>query len=255
MFFVLSKVLYFLLTPIVWLFGALIYSLFVKNEKKRKQIILLSLIGAYVFSNSFIINDIAQVWEIQTIHEDSIHKPYDYGIVLGGFNTFDAKYERLNFLRSGDRLWQALYLYKQDKIKKILITGGEGRIIKEGYTEAETTKLFLLKLGIPEKDIVIESESRNTRENALFTAEMLGEEQIKRKTFLLITSAYHMRRSIACFENVGIHVDPFSTDRISSKRKFLFDFMFIPNTEATENWRIIIREMVGMLVYKIVGYA
>lgn len=216
--------------------------------------VIVSLICLYFLSNSFIVNEVASVWEIQTVRIDSIKKTYDYGIVLGGFNTYDAKYDRLNFLRSGDRLWHTVHLYKQKKIKRILITGGEGRIIKEGYSEAETTKKFLVEMGIPANHIVIECNSRNTHENALFTAQLLGKEQIEACSFMLITSAYHMRRSLGCFREQGIYAMPFSTDRIAGPRKYFFDFLLLPNTEATENWRIIIREMVGTVVYKIMGY-
>lgn len=253
MYFIFSKIFYFLLTPIVWFFTAFIIAYFTKNKKRRNRIVIVTFITMYLFSNPFLVNEAIRVWEIQTIHINSIQKTYDYGIVLGGFNTYDAKFDRINFNKASDRLWQALLLYKQNKIKKILITGGEGRIVTEGYSESETTKNFLIKIGIPKEDIVIESESRNTHENAKFTAKLLVK-QSGPKSCILITSALHMRRANGCFYKAGIPCDVFSTDRIAGKPKFVFDYCFIPEIASLENWRVLIREIAGYTIYKGMGY-
>ena len=253
MFFYISKLFYFLLTPIVWFVIAFAFAIYTKNKSLRKKVILFSCIGLYVFSNQFIANETIRQWEVQTIHIDSIKKPYDYGIVLGGFNTYDVKFDRVNFNKASDRLWQTLLLYKQGKIKKILISGGEGRIIKENYSESEITKEFLIKIGIPEGDILIEPNSRNTYENAIETAKIV-KHQHTNQTYIIITSAIHMKRAQACFKKAGINCDTFSTDRIAGKTKFLFDYCFIPDLKALENWRVLIREIVGYISYSIVGY-
>lgn len=251
MFFVLSKLLYFILTPIVWFFAALVWAFFTKNAKKRRRIIGVSAVLLYIFSNSFIIDECLRTYETQTIHIDSIHCTYDYGIVLGGFNTYDMKFDRVNFNKASDRLWQTLLLYKQGKIKKILISGGEAKLITEGYTESETTRDFLLKIGIPNHDIIIENSSKNTYENAKFTAQIISKDST---TCLLITSAIHMPRAYAAFSKAGIPCHTFSTDRISGNRKFSIDHCVIPNLQALENWRIFLRELTGYGVYWILCY-
>ncbi len=251
MFFFASKLLYFLLTPIVWFVGIVIFAMCTKNKKRRKRILIISAVFFYVISNQFVINEVIRAWEIQTIHIDSITQQYEYGIVLGGFNSYDVQFDRVNFYASSDRLWQTLLLYHEGKIQKILISGGEGRIVKEGYTESEITKDFLCRIGIPEHDIYIESQSRNTYENARFTAEML---QGKADTCLLITSAMHMRRAYACFEKQGVHCKMFTADRKAGPTKFVFDYCFIPNMAAIETWRVFLREVVGYISYKIMGY-
>jgi len=72
---------------------------------------------------------------------------------------------------------------------------------------------------------------------------------------LLITSAYHMRRSAACFAKLGWKIDCFSVDFISHSRKFTPDVLFIPRVEAIGNWQTLIKEWVGMISYKLAGYA
>lgn len=252
MFFIFSKLLYFIITPIVWFFIAITIAYFTKNKKVRKRIVIYSFIGLYLFSNSFLCNEVVKLWEVQTIKIESIKTPYDYGIVLGGFNTYDKTYDRINFNKASDRLWQTLLLYKQGKIKRIFITGGEGKLIQEGYTESETTRDFLIKIGIPKDDIIIESKSRNTYENAVNTAKILNTQ--KPFTAILITSAIHMKRAHSSFAKAGIQCDEFSTDRIAGKTKFLFDYCFIPEMSALENWRVLFREITGYYMYKVMGY-
>ena len=72
--------------------------------------------------------------------------------------------------------------------------------------EGKYAEQFLLNLGIPAADILIESESNNTRENAVFTQKLLTQKMPAAKC-LLITSAFHMRRSIGCFNKVGMQFD------------------------------------------------
>jgi len=68
-----------------------------------------------------------------------------------------------------------LQLYRMGKIKKILITGGQGLNPTNPYSEAELLKRFLIMTGMPETDILIEEKSVNTRENALFYQRVFGE--------------------------------------------------------------------------------
>jgi uncharacterized SAM-binding protein YcdF (DUF218 family) len=71
---------------------------------------------------------------------------------------------------------------------------------------------------------------------------------------LLITSAFHMRRSLGCFEKVGFNVAPYSTDRYSGERKYIFDHLFIPSASVLEEWNLIIHEWIGYMTYYFSGY-
>jgi len=193
-----------------------------------------------------------RMWEVPaTKYQDM--KTYDAGIVLGGMLEYDDEYDRIQFYRAADRLLQAIELYKKGKIRKIIFTGGSGSLIYKDKKEAPLAKRYLLTIGIPEQDIIIESESKNTRENAVNTKHLVDSLSIKGK-LLLITSGFHMRRAIACFEKAGIHVDSYSTDRYSGKRKFLFDHLFIPNSQSLEVWDLLIHEITGYIVYYFSGY-
>ncbi len=63
-----------------------------------------------------------------------------------------------------------------------------------------------------------------------------------------------MRRAYACFEKQGVHCKMFTADRKAGPTKFVFDYCFIPNMAAIETWRVFLREVVGYISYKIMGY-
>lgn len=252
MFFIFSKILSFIVTPIVWIAGLLVYSVLSKNLIRKRKSLILSVILFFFFSNSFLLNEVMRAWEIPAMKYDDLDT-YDAGVVLGGILFYDEDYDRLQFSRSVDRLLQAVELYERGKIKKIFFVGGSGSITYKDHKEAPLVKKYLLLLGIPEQDILIESESKNTHENAKFSKAILEKEQLHGK-FLLITSGFHMRRSIACFKKEGVEVVAYSTDRYSGKRKFPLDGLFIPDTETISSWNVLLHELLGFVTYKVMGY-
>jgi len=95
--------------------------------------------------------------------------------------------------------------------------------------------------------------SRNTHENAVNTATWLKNHHPGARC-LLITSACHMRRALGCFKKERVNITPYITNKISGPRKFDFDILLLPQGSALYNWEPLIKEMVGYLVYKLVGY-
>lgn len=250
MFFYLSKILLFLITPITWILGILIYSIFTKNPKRKRFGFIITLFLLLFFTNSFIADEAFRFWEIKALPTDSITVTYDYGIVLGGVSWYDKQLDRIGVIRSFDRVYQAVELYKKGKIKKIFLSGGSGSIVDADYNEAAVIKSHLIIIGIPIEDIEYEDSSRNTRENALETKRTIPDSC----TCLLITSAFHMKRAKGCFEKVGFKVTPFVVDRYSGNRKYILDHLIVPNVEALSNWTLILHEVTGYIVYYVMGY-
>jgi len=247
MFFILSKILSFLIKPTFWILLLFISSLIFKN--KRKKLIYITLFSFWFFGNGYIVDMVYRSWEVRTISVDEMEKTYDYGIVLGGFSGYEHAIKRVEFNECGDRLFSSIQLYKLGKIEKILISGGNGQLINEGYMEADWSKNFLIDSGIPEEDIVIENKSRNTWENAKFTSEILkNKEEID---LLLITSAWHMKRASYCFTLNHMDVDKFSTDYTWESTSFDLEYILFPSSDAFEKWETLIKEMIGNLVYRI----
>ncbi len=252
MFFILSKLYSFLLTPFIWVFILLLLLLIIKNSKTQRKLIIITFSVFLFFSNGFILGELMRLWEIKMMRQPV--QTYEVGIVLGGgMVTYAKKYDRLIFRKNTDRVLQAVDLYRAGKIKKILISSGSGRIFDKFQNEARLLKPFLLRIGIPEEDILIDTLSDNTRQNALESAKILKKEKIKGK-YLLITSAIHMRRAIGCFKKVGIIATPYSTDKLVGDRKFYFDYLFIPNIDVLNNWSAFTHEIFGYLIYAVMGY-
>jgi uncharacterized SAM-binding protein YcdF (DUF218 family) len=252
MFFFFSKILEFIITPIFWIFALLLAGLLAKKQPLKKRLLIASIICFYFFSNSFILNECMVRWEVPAIKDSALQGKYDVAIVLGGMIEYDDHLDRVQFAHGGDRLFQALRLCKQGKVKKILLDGGSGSL--DGHTvEAPILRKFLVEMGIPDSVLLMESHSRNTHENATFAKHIL-DSVAPNGRYLLFTSGYHMRRAIGCFNKAGIHTLPYTTDRTAGPLKFQIDYMLIPDVGALHHWETLIHEWIGYMSYKIAGY-
>jgi uncharacterized SAM-binding protein YcdF (DUF218 family) len=259
MFFLLSKLLNFIIMPLVWIITLLLIATLSKDQFKREKYLVWSLALLLFFSNSFLFSVCMSLWELpQTNYKDL--KTYQAGIVMGGVTGNHKEHDRIQFIRGADRLFQAIDLYKKGIIKKIVFTGGSGYVTKPELKEGAMVKQYILRLGIPADDFIVENESRNTYENALFTKQLLKDSCIS-GNLVLITSAFHMRRSLACFNKQGIYPDPFCVDVYAEKQANVFPFfisiekLIIPSLEPLQDWTNFIHELIGYTVYKIAGYA
>lgn len=254
MFFILSKTLYYISMPLVWISVLLLAAVISRNQQKRKKMLGGAFILVIFFSNNFIANEMMLLWEKEPSSIESL-PVYETGIVLTGItNTYKQSEDRVFFQKGADRLLHAVQLYKLGKIKTILISGGSGTIVgTASQPEADQLKSVFLYCGVAEKDIIIENKSRNTRENALFTKHTMDSLDVKGK-YLLITSAFHMRRAEGCFQKAGLHPDTFPVDFYTINRRFTPDHILIPAESALFKWSVLIHEMVGYMVYKLLGY-
>lgn len=254
MFFVISKILSFALSPIIWIIALLVFAFFVKNQKKSKRLLLFSIILFLFFSNSFITDGFIRLWERPVMKIQDIEEVYDVGIVLGGgMITYEKQTDKLTFRSNVDRIMQAVELYKAEKINNILISGGPGSLLYRDMLEAVLLKRFLLKIDIPDSVIYIDSASNNTYQNAVFSKEILDKIFPDGK-FLLITSAIHMKRAEACFSKTGVKVDEYCTNKYVGARRYQFDYLFVPFMVNFLLWDELIHEVVGSVVYSIMGY-
>lgn len=255
MFFLLSKLLAFLISPIVWVFAMLVYSLFTKIETRAKKLRIIAIILLYICTNSFVVDELFRAYETVTPDHDLTQTHYDGAIVLGGIGSIDQRLEKISFSHSGDRLFQTIRLLKQNRIDKLIFTGGSGSIEFPELKEGKYIKKYLNEIGIDDSLLVIENHSKNTYENAIFTKKLIDSLHIGPK-LLLITSAYHMPRALAVFKKAGYtNITPYITNKVSGSRRFTFDHLFIPNPDALFNLQYLLHEWVGFIMYKIKGYA
>jgi uncharacterized SAM-binding protein YcdF (DUF218 family) len=253
MFFIISKVIFYLLMPITWVLASFLISFFSKNTLRKKKALRTGIVLLVIFSNSMFSNELLLLWEVPVTPFSEV-KNYDVGIVLTGItNNNKEPYDRPYFNKGADRIVHAQMLYKMGKIKKILISGGV-YFTDSRANEAKELQKFLISAGIPEKDIIVEDKSLNTHENALFSSEILQKNYPNQK-YLLITSAFHLRRAKGCFEKAGVQTDTFATDFYSQQRSWLPSYWLIPTEKAFFHSFVVFHEVLGYVVYKAIGYA
>lgn len=255
MFFYLSQFLSFLVMPLtIVMFFILGGAIFI-NRKWGKRCLWVGICLLIFFTNPFLSNLALLAWEPEFKSFDEIEN-HEIGIVLTGVtNLSKTATDRTFFNKGADRITHALQLYRMGKIKKILITGGQGLNPVNPQSEAELLQRFLIMTGMTESDILIEDQSKNTAQNAQFTKAFLEEKGISTdQEFLLITSAFHMPRAKGCFDKVDLNTETFPTDYYSHDVKYDIPALIFPSADSITYWHKLVKEWIGIVIYKVVGY-
>lgn len=257
MFYEISKFLNFFLSPITWIFLLLLVRIFLKDRRKVKSACLwLSGIIFLFFTNELLIDYIRSEMAGE-YRKSSAQKEggYHAAIVMGGFGSMNRETGQLLYgADRGDRLWEAVRLYKNGIVKYILITGdASSSLWADGSSTAELFLIYMEQMGVPRKVFLLEQNARNTRENAVYAVDMLSKRNIACNDCLLITSATHMKRSLGCFARVGVYPDYFSVN-IYNSPPVITHRSFYPSWVAAVKWQEILNEWIGICVYRIKGY-
>lgn len=253
MFFVLSKTLSYLVMPLTLICLCLLAAVLIRNARWKKRMFWSGFVMLFFFSNNFIANEFMRAWELPPTPISAL-QPHKLGIVLTGATLSLTPNDRVYFQRGADRVTHTVQLYKAGLLEKILISGGSGRLLGEPEPEANLFKKAMVMMGVPDDAIIIENETRNTYESAVQVRRMLEDHGYQGSDCLLITSAFHMRRSLACYRKAGVHLDSFTTDFYSHPREFYPDSLIVPQLNALVIWSKLTREWVGFLAYKLAGY-
>lgn len=119
---------------------------------------------------------------------------------------------------------------------------------KDQSLESSIAKHYLFEFGVSDKDIIIEGKSRNTFENAKNSKALC---QVKGfKNPIIVTSAYHLRRSILSFNKVEMSVTPFPSNFLSPEKENYEWYSFFPNYESFKKASIALKEYFGLFFYK-----
>lgn len=139
-------------------------------------------------------------------------RPPDGIIVLGGAIDPERSQARgsLEMDSSAERIVAMLQLARRYPAARIVFTGGSNNLIETPVPEAPIAGDLLEDFGTPRSRIVLESESRTTAENAAFTRNLVAPKPGER--WLLVTSAFHMPRSIGAFRKAGFDVEAYPVD-------------------------------------------
>jgi uncharacterized SAM-binding protein YcdF (DUF218 family) len=255
MFFIISKSLAFLIKPLGIYFILIFLIIINKNHTKKKNLLSVLAILLYLFSSPIVSEKIYKIYEPKNIEINNLTDSYEYAVVLTGGIINNENRNEVSLGKQSDRIWKALQLYKQNKVRKILISGGEWRngYIIDNLTENDKSKLFLIENGVNPQHIFQEEKSRNTNENAIYSKEFLKNIRNQGK-ILLITSAFHMPRSSMCFRKQGIQHDTFPVNITYRDNNMIGFDSFVPSTKALTEVDTLFKEWAGLIAYKIAGY-
>jgi len=244
-FYIISKILTFFLAPAIWIILLLIWRYFAKRSVIKKRLAIAAICIFILFSNEFIYTVVVNAWQPKPVTLKG--KQYEAGIVLGGMAAFDKK--KKGFLKEdADRFYQACKLYRNRTIKKILVSGGT--VAKELPEEADFIKNEMIAIGVKPEDIITETRSKTTRENARFTKQIIDSLHIE-PPYILITSSLHMPRASRLFANAGLKVIPYPSAYSVINQSFDWDDYLLPKIRILDEWQGFIKELVGFVVYTV----
>jgi uncharacterized SAM-binding protein YcdF (DUF218 family) len=178
--------------------------------------------------------------------------PYAAIIVLGGpeEGRIAVARRQLSFNESGERITEGARLAKLYPDARLVFTGGTTDLLLKSEGGAPSVADYWRVMGIPDSRILVEDQSRTTLENATLTRAMLKPEAGQR--VLLVTSAYHMPRSVGAFRAAGFDVTPYPCDFRTAGPQDAWRFPdAIPRglrrlDDATKEW-------LGLLAYRALG--
>lgn len=255
MFFVLSKTLDLLVDPWWWAFGLLLVgvALLVRGARRRLGLVLahLGLGVLFVFSTPAVANRLWRSLETGAVDTSRPDVTYDAVVLLGGVgNPYGATPAEPSWNDNVERLTKTYELLSTGRARVAIVSGGSYGV--DGLpTEAAYLARQLEAWGIAKDRILLEDRARNTRENATFTKALLDAKGLS--TVLIITSAFHLPRAVGCFRAAGVTFDALPVDY--RMREPSRDPHLLPRGEYLEDSTRALREWLGRLVYRVMGYA
>lgn len=236
-------------------FVGLFLILFTKRQKAGKFLVSVGLCTLAILSYNPIPNYfIARLERQHHLYTSGIpvegavqeHHPAEYVVVLAGGIGYDSKMPITSLLSDLTliRVIEGVLIYRENPGSKLVLSGGSG---SESYPEAIGMADLAKAIGVDENDIVVESDSRDTKDQARLIKTIVGD-----KSFILVTSAYHMPRSMALFKKLGMKPIPAPADYLVTKGKIGIN-SFFPGSGALRKSEIAVHEYLGMVWAKLRG--
>ncbi|MGI4728249.1 MAG: YdcF family protein [Janthinobacterium lividum] len=244
MYFILSKLLIYFLYPFSWIVVLLIISIFVKNRKYKHQTFIAAIVVLLLFSNEFLLKQVTGFWDAKPITLKP-NQTYSCALILGGYIS---EYNKTTgyFNGASDRFIQAIKLKETNKTSHLLFTGGNASLTPDGFIEANWLKHELQPFRFADSTLLFEKQSRNTFENIRFSKQIIQARHLQ-PPYLLVTSAFHMRRALLVCKKAGLQVTPFPCEFSASEKPVAVD-QFIPSADALSGWNSYLKEIVGYIV-------
>ncbi|MBK5073813.1 envelope biogenesis factor ElyC [Budviciaceae bacterium CWB-B4] len=214
MLFILKKIIGNLLLPLPFLLLlmaiALLLLWFSRWQKSAKTLLTVSWLGLLLLSLQPVADRLLMPIENQYATYQK-NDPIDYIVVLGGGYTYNPEWAPSSnlFPNSLPRVTEGVRLYRQHPGAKMIFTGAEA--ISNPLPNAKVAAMVAESLGVPEQDIIILPQAKDTIEEAQTVAQIA-----QQKTLLLVTSANHLPRAMRIFQKEGLNPIPAPANQLAT---------------------------------------
>ena len=245
----LSKIVIWLLSPLgMALCLAVLALMLAWRRRLRSSVALAALTLVWLWGWS---TPVLSLWLRGTIEDQFppvsvAAMPQAQALVVlgGGVAPPSGRSAEIDLQSAADRVWYAARLFHAGKAPLLLLSGGSDPE-RDAFSEARAMAMLLQDLGVPPSAMLLEEMSRNTRENAAFSAPLLKARGIER--VLLVTSALHMPRALALFTAQGLQSVPAPTDFEANRAPSPGTQAWLPDALALDGSGRAIKEIVGKL--------
>jgi uncharacterized SAM-binding protein YcdF (DUF218 family) len=255
LFFFLSKTLGIVLLPANLLIGAGLLGailLATRLASLGRKLLIASVVLLAICGFSPLGNLVLYPLETRFPPWDATQGAPDGIVVLGGSIDADRSvaHDGAAVTAAAGRLIEAAGLAHRYPNARVIFSGGSGNLISADAREADYAAGIFESLGVSRERLTMERRSRNTQENAEFSKLIAAPKSGER--WLLVTSAYHMPRSVGLFRKAGFAVEPYPVDWRTGKRADILAFSPVA-VEGLERTDIGTREWIGLAAYWLTG--
>jgi uncharacterized SAM-binding protein YcdF (DUF218 family) len=222
---------------------------FTRKEKIGKAVVLIGvvLLGilGYGFISEVLLRPLEYKYPPMLKFDDA--QSVKWLVVLGGGHTSDPQLPANSQLSGASlaRLVEGIRLHNMLPGSKLILSGGSGF---DEVPNSEVLADVALAIGVDKRDLVLESASRDTKDEGKLIQKILGNDK-----FILVTSASHMPRSVALFERLGMKPIPASADYWVKNRQGLSPGMFFPSADGLMKAERVFYEYMGLAWAKLRG--
>ena len=253
-FFFLSKLVWMITSPdsLLLILLLIAWALLWRGKNQSAKRVLGFVVGILLIVSLFPVGEwILYPLEIRFPENPVLPQKGDGIIVLGGTeNDFlSTEWHQVELGDATERLLAFETLARRYPDAKLVFSGGSGSMVYQGYKGADVAKMVFEQQGMNVSHVTFESESRNTYENAVFSKVMA--KPIPGENWILITSAFHIPRSVGIFCRVGWPIIPYPVDHYTWPGN-----LFRVDLDLANHLRILsigIKEWLGLMTYYTTG--
>ena len=252
--FYLSKILWLIVNPFnififINLFTMFLY--FINFKRLSLIIYLINFIFIALISFLPIGSYLTYIIEKEFHTNTKFPEQVDGILILGGASNplLFKEFDQISLNGSAERLVESVMIIRKFEKAKVIFSGGSGIVNRSDLGHSQVAKLFYKKIGADISKIFFEDKSRNTHENIIYSKKIAKPK--KNENWLLITSAFHMKRALLIAEKNNWKLIPYAVDFKNVK-----EFKLIPNLNLLSNLNSFqsgLHEWLGLVSYYLMG--